>query len=159
MKRRFTHALLWITLLLSSSFLVIYAEADMIRAISFISEHEGKAELYFIDSTDENLQKLRVSNGKKGTGHTWSPDGTWIAYSFKEVVRWPGPGERLPVDEVFGDGAIYVVNAVDNGASVEIINGLSQGAMPEWVPENFFPVSPSTEKQKTLWGRLKQASN
>ena len=112
-----------------------------------------------IDVNGGNLRKLTQGGAATWTSHPeWSPDGQWIAYAFKKIVRWPGPGERLPVDEVFSDGAIYVVNVVDEGAPVEIINGLSQGAMPAWVPENFLPVAPSTETQMTLWGKLKQTS-
>ena len=113
--------------------------------------------IFTVDADGNNLRK-RTDVGKDALAlyPAWSPDGTWLAYSFKEVVRWPGPGERLPVAEFFGDGAIYIVSVVGNGAPVEIIDGLSQDATPEWVPENFFPVAPSTEKQTTLWSRLKK---
>ena len=119
--------------------------------------HIDGMNIFVIDADGNNRQQLTDVGKDAWAGYpTWSPDGRQIAYSFKEVVRWPGPGERLPVDEVFSDGTIYIVNAVGKGASIEIISGLSLDATPEWVPENFFPVAPSTETHITLWGRLKR---
>ncbi|MDE0223892.1 MAG: hypothetical protein OXP28_02005, partial [Gammaproteobacteria bacterium] len=86
-----------------------------------------------------------------------SPDGQWIAYAFQRIVRKPGPGEALPVNEIFGDSAIHLVKAAGGLSDpIEIANELSLGLYPEWVPEAFLPVSPSTEKQIVSWGRLKQ---
>ena len=56
--RKFAYKALWIALLLSSSFLVMYSQAAAAGPLSFTSEHEGKSNLYLIDSTGQNLQKL-----------------------------------------------------------------------------------------------------
>ena len=145
------YVMLGIALLVSSSLLTEKAHAR-VQALSFISEHEGTADLYLIDSTGQNLRKLVTNNAKKGSEHAWSPDGQWIAYAFQRIVRLPGPGERLPVDEVFGDSAIHLVKATSGfNDPIEVANELSLGLYLEWVPEAFLPVSPSTEKQIVPW--------
>lgn len=150
------YVMLGIVLLVSSSLLTENARAR-VQALSFISEHEGTADLYLIDNTGQNLRKLDTNHGKKGGEHAWSPDGQWIAYAFKRIVREPVPGERLPINEVFGDSAIHLVKAIGGlNEPIEIANELSLNLYPEWVPEAFLPVSPSAERQTTLWGRLKQ---
>lgn len=73
----------------------------------------------------------------------WSPDGDRIAYSLLE----PGSSD------------IYVINAINNGRGKPLLmekRGLSLNLYPAWVPEGFLSVSPSAEKQTTLWGKLKQ---
>jgi len=111
-----------------------------------------------IDIDGNNLRQLtRLGAGEWASYPAWSPDGQWIAYAFKRIGRVPGPGERLRVDEIFGDSAIHLVKATDGlSEPIEIVNELSLDLYPAWVPEAFLSVSPSTEKQTTLWGRLKQ---
>lgn len=156
LKRIQVYVMLSIALLVSSSLLTENAQAR-IQALSFISEHEGTAELYIIDSTGQNLRKLDTNKTKKGGEHAWSPDGQWIVYAFQRIGQVPVPGEALPVGEVFGDSAIYLVKATGGLSDpIEIANELSLWLSPEWVPAAFLPVSPSTEKQITPWGRLKQ---
>ena len=150
------YMMLGIVLLVSSSLLTENAHAR-VQALSFISKHEGTADLYLIDSTGQNLRKLDTNKAKKGGEHAWSPDGQWIAYAFQRIGQKPAPGEALPVGEVFGDSAIRLVKATGGLSDpIEIANELSLWLSPEWVPEAFLPVSPSTEKQITPWGRLKQ---
>ena len=74
----------------------------------------------------------------------WSRDGKWIAYVYS--------------DTVFGETAdIYVIDAEGNGRGKPFVKEIGKDISPAWVPEGFLSVSPSIEKQTTLWGRLKQA--
>ena len=72
---------------------------------------------------------------------TWSPDGKWIAYVKKET---------------FGNADIYVIDAMGNRHGKPLVKSAGRDLSPVWVPETFFSVLPSAEKQTTLWSRLKQ---
>ena len=111
-----------------------------------------------IDIDGNNLRQLtRLGAREWASSPAWSPDGQWIAYAFQRIGQRPAPGEALPVGEIFGDSAIYLVKATGGlSAPIEIANELSLWLSPEWVPGAFLPVSPSKENQIIPWGRLKQ---
>ena len=114
--------------------------------------------VYVIGADGNNFRRLTHGGAWSWTSDpAWSPDGAWIAYTSREVVNWPAPGVKVRIDEVFGKCTIYVINAAgEAGEPHEIVNGLPLLPMPAWAPEGFLSVSPGTEKQTTLWGRLKQ---
>ena len=91
----------------------------------------------------------------------WSPDGEWIAYFFKSLPVLDlelGPGIRA-IDFWSGDNVICVISpeGQNDAHQLKATRGLSSN--PVWVPETFFAVSPSAEKQTTLWGKLKQSED
>ena len=100
--------------------------------------------IFSIGVNGKNLRQLTQLN-RSASYLAWSPSGEWIAYRLKDV---------------FGDLVVGVVNTVDNkqGGMLEATRRLGPNYL-DWVPEEFFSVSPSAEKQTTLWGRLKQAEN
>ena len=71
----------------------------------------------------------------------WSPSGKWIIYRFS------------------GGSVLWILDTTGNegGKPLEKTRGLVRGRL-DWVPQGFLSVSPSAEKQTTLWGRLKQTS-
>ena len=73
----------------------------------------------------------------------WSPDGKWIVYAFSETIFWR-------------TADIYIIDVEGNGRGTPLVKDAGQSLSPAWVPEGFFSVSPTGEKQITLWGRLKQ---
>ena len=76
----------------------------------------------------------------------WSSDGKSIAYAYS--------------DTVFGGTAdIYVIDMEGNGRGKPLVKEAGQDLSPAWVPEGFLSVSPSAEKQTTLWGRLKRKAD
>ena len=76
---------------------------------------------------------------------TWSPDGKQIAYVHSTA---------------FFKADIYVIDAMGNGRGTPLedagVKDVGRNLSPAWVPEGFLSVSPSAEKQRTLWGELKQ---
>ena len=130
------------------------------KQIAFAAGNPGDQgiNIYVMAADGDNLRKLtRVGAWTEASQPEWSPDGKWIAYAFKKMVRQLRPGERVPINEVFGDSAIYLVKATgDVNEPIEVANGFSLGLRPTWVPETFFSVSATAEKQITFWGTLKQ---
>lgn len=121
-------------------------------------ELEDGINIRVIDTDTDNPRKLtQVGQLSLASHPAWSPDGEWIAYSLKKIVNLPPPGVRVAIAEVYSKCTIYIVKAKGGtGEPREIVNGLPLQPMPAWVPETALPVSPSPEKQTTLWGRLKQ---
>lgn len=127
------------------------------KEIAFIPV--GRMALFSIDIDGKNMRQL--SRLYKGftiiTLAVWSPSGKWIAYILTKVpAELIGP-DPVPVDEVFANSVICVTNTDDvgSGEPIEVPGGLVPGHL-EWMPEGFLSVSPSAEKQITLWGALKQ---
>ena len=76
----------------------------------------------------------------------WSPDGKWIAYVYSDTV-------------LSQTADIYIIDAKGNGGGTPLVESMGQDLSPAWVPEGFLSVSPSAEKQTTLWGKLKQKAD
>ena len=123
----------------------------------------GGFALFSIDTDGQNMRQLtQVYKGLTLiTSPMWSPSGKWIAYILTEtpeelVERLLG-GARIPADELFGNSVICIAKTDDvgGGEPIEVPGGLVPGHL-EWMPQEFLSVSPSAEKQITLWGALKQ---
>lgn len=103
----------------------------------------SNTDIFSIDVNGRNLHQLTQFNRRTSIWYlAWSPSGEWIAYRLKDM---------------FGDLVIGVLNTVGNkqGGLLEATRGLVPSRL-DWVPEGFLSVSPSAEKQTTLWSRLKQ---
>ena len=141
------------------------------------------ASLFVMDAEGKKLRKL--TENAHGVDCTWSPDGKRIAFSANNGIfsvdvngrklrqlaqlnrtvwhlAWSPSGEWIAyrLTDVLDDLVIGVINTVDNkrGGLLEATRGLKPSYL-DWVPEGFLSVSPSSEKQTTLWGRLKQSEN
>ena len=159
MKRTLTYVILGTALLLSNRLFVSSGWAAETDVISFASRKGGNFTLHFTNTRGEILRHITFKTPSM-YGHTWSPSGKWIAYVLTEVI---GPLKPVLLPEGFEDPVVCVVNTTAGGggkpiqATKEFTRGLVFGTSLDWVPEGFFSVSPSAEKQTTLWGRLKQA--
>ena len=132
------------------------------KQIAFISRGaERGMDIFSIDIDGKNLRQLTWLD--QGAfifrSPAWSPSGKWIAYVLSELI---GPLKPVLLPEDFEKGfetpVVCVVNTVDGGVGkpIETTRELGASGSMNWVPEEFFSVSPSSEKQTTLWGRLKQ---
>ena len=123
----------------------------------------GGFALFSIDINGKNMRQLtRLYKGLTLiTSPIWSPSGKWIAYILTEVqaelVEKLLGGDRIPADDLFGNSVICIANTDDvgSGEPIEVLGGLVPSHL-EWVPEGFLSVSPSAEKQITVWGELKE---
>ena len=117
----------------------------------------GGRAIFSIDVDGRNMRQLtRLYKGATLiSSPKWSPNGRWIAYILSEIQV---ELLQVPVEGVFTNWVICVANTDDigGGESLEMTRELVPGHL-DWVPEGFLSVSPSAEKQTTLWGRLKQA--
>ena len=108
--------------------------------------------------TDPNGNKRRnltqVGRGAWARSPAWSPDGKSIAY-FLAILPKMMPGVGIEATKFWADNVIYVINVKgeNTGEPLEATRKISSN--PVWVPESFFSVSPSIEKQSVLWGTLK----
>ena len=121
-------------------------------AFSMVVPRDDRMHLYVIDIDGKNFRQLTqdppILGNKDGVRFpkvrqpAWSPNGKWIAYVF----------EQAP-----GNADIYVIDAMGNGRGKPLVKDGGRDSSPAWVPEGFLSVSPTVEKQTTLWGRLKQS--
>ena len=113
-------------------------------------------EVFSIDINGKNLRQLTQLGPLVFIWDpVWSPSGEWIAYIVGQVPAGGGPINRIMVN-----GVISVVNTIDGagGKPIEATRGVPKQSL-QWVPKQLLSVSPSAEKQATLWGRLKRSEN
>lgn len=119
----------------------------------------GKA-LFSIDVDSKNMRQLtRLYKGPIAIFEpAWSPSGELIAYLFvqlqlpKELLE----GKLVLAEGIFANSVICVANTADVGSEEPIESTRRLVADFGWVPSGFLSVSPSSEKQTTLWSKLKQ---
>ena len=116
-----------------------------------------KEELFSIDVNGGDRQQLTWLDRPVSISEPiWSPNGKWIVYRLREIVKV----EPVLGPENFGLPIIYVIDTASDGLaepleSTRRLDAYSLG----WAPEGFLSVLPSSEKQTTLWGRLKQSED
>ena len=127
------------------------------KRIAFMSfAPNGKSEIFSVGVNGENLRQLTKSELRALIFHpVWSPSGKWIAYILGHI-----PVGGAPVNQILADGVISIVNVAEGGGGKPIAatRGLAANSLA-WVPKELLSVSPSAEKQTTLWSRLKQETN
>ena len=126
------------------------------KQIAFISWNvDGGMDIFKIDVDGGNLRQLTWSDpGMRISSPIWSQSSEWIVYLLAEI---PGVEKPGPIVQNFAAPVIYVVNMAGGGEPIEATRGLVSANGFEWVPEEFLSVSPSADKQTTLWGKLKQS--
>ena len=126
------------------------------KQIAFTDDTEGGIQIFRIDADGGNKHQLTwLDQHARIYAPVWSPSGKWIAYLLAERQE---PFKPIPIEEIFANAAISIVDTAGGGQgkSFEGTKGLMRDSSIEWAPKGFLSVSPSTEKQTTLWGRLKQ---
>ena len=123
-------------------------------AFSMVVPREDRMHLCVIDIDGKNFRQLTQGPPTFGNKDgvrlpeirqpAWSPNGKWIAYVYENT---------------FGNADIYVIDAMGNGRGKPLVKDGGRDLSPAWVPEGFLSVSPTAEKQTTLWGRLKQTGD
>lgn len=99
--------------------------------------------------TDEGQNNRRITRDNTWAAFpAWSPNGEWIAYELEVESAWGNPNR---------DSNIHLVSP-DGTETRQLTKHPAIDRYPAWVPEAFLSVSPTVEKQTTLWGRLKQST-
>ncbi len=116
------------------------------KEIAYVENDLGKKSIYIMTATGQNNRRI---TWKKATCRypQWSPDGHWIAYELEVENPW-GNLNR--------DSNIHLVSP-DGIETRQLTKHPARDRFSAWVPEAFLSVSPTAEKQTTLWGRLKQS--
>lgn len=124
------------------------------KQIAFISVGiEDGIVVYRIDLIDVDGQNTRqLTKAEEGTSIwelAWSPSGKWIAYIVTQ--------KNGHIAQLFANGIVRIVNTAADGQDepIEATKGMGARYM-SWVPTGLLSVSPSAEKQTTLWSKLKQ---
>ena len=119
----------------------------------------GGTALFSIDVDGKNMRQLtRLYKEPVAIFEpAWSPSGRWIAYLLVQLPEKLLEGQLVLAEEVLANSVICVTNTADVGGGdpIEVTREVVASDL-EWVPEGFLSVSPSSEKQTTLWGKLKQ---
>ena len=102
--------------------------------------------IYIMTDDGQNNRRITLENTWSGIS-AWSPDGQWIAYELEVESPW-GNLNR--------DSNIHLVSP-DGIETRQLTKHPARDRYPAWVPENFLSVSPTAEKQTTLWGKLKKS--
>ena len=127
------------------------------KQIAFTSSApNGRTEIFSIDVNGKNRRQLTQSDQLSIIWDpVWSPSGEWIAYIVGQI-----PFGGAGANQIKTNGVVSIVNTVNGagGKPIEATKGLPKQSL-QWVPKQLLSVSPSTEKQTTLWGRLKQAED
>lgn len=135
------------------------------KQIAFVSrDAEGIMGIFSIGVNGKNLRQLTQLDQRAFIFNrlAWSPSGEWIAYVLSERI---GQLKAIRLDADLDvdvkNRVVCVVNPTTGGGGkpIEATRGLVSSASIDWVPAEFLSVSPSAEKQTTLWGRLKQVEN
>ena len=122
----------------------------------------GGVALFSVDKDGKNRRQL--TQLYKGLvlilNPIWSPHEKRIAYLFRQIPVEFLARKRVPAEELFADSAICIAKTAGGGGGepIEATRGLVSGGGLEWVPDGFLSASPSTEKQTTLWSKLKQTN-
>ena len=104
--------------------------------------------IYIMTAAGQNNRRITREN-TWAYHPTWSPDGQWLAYELEVESPWGNPNRDPNIHLVSPDGI----------ETRQLTKHPARDRFPAWVPENFLSVSPTAEKQTTLWGRLKQSGS
>ena len=104
--------------------------------------------VYVVSAEGQNNRRLTRENAWSNNP-AWSPDGQWIAYELEVENPWGNPNR---------DSNIYLINLA-GGKPRRLTKHAARDRYPAWVPTSSFPVSPTAEKQTTLWGKLKKSDS
>ena len=128
------------------------------KQIAFtLYDTEGEMQIFRIDADGRNRHQLTWLQRGSIYAPVWSPNGKWIAYLLAER---PEPFKPVLVDQIFANAVISIVDTAEGGQgkSFEVTRGLMRNSSIEWAPKGFLSVSPSAEKQITIWSKLKQTN-
>ncbi len=131
------------------------------KEIAFVPRGDavgGKA-LFSINRDGKNMRQLtQLYKGLVAIFEpTWSPSGKWIAYLLVQPPEKLLEGQVVLAEEFFANSVICIANTADRGGGEPIEATRRLVASLKWAPEGFLSVSPSAEKQTTLWSKLKQS--